>query len=135
MTMRVQLGVNLVVVHPQAHLFRRPRRYRHQEQENDGQRNKGPTLAPRLNLHVGRLSWNRQLFSKMRIVTQKMLSAQGLALIHSLMPVVQSGAFNRQSSKTACAALSGGCPGPKFSPSRRDLTLAKPSIILSRAGP
>ena len=72
-----EFGVNLIVVHPQAHLFRRPRRDRADQKQADQTDFENPTVTPGIRDHQ-KQSPGECLISLMRIVTQKMLWGQEL---------------------------------------------------------
>jgi hypothetical protein len=80
MKMWVKFSRYLVVVHAQARFFRGPRGQREQnrQQQSQGTREDAKN-APRANQHSGESPGNDNPFPMMRIFTQKMLRAQGLA--------------------------------------------------------
>ena len=80
-----EFGVNLIVVHPQTHLFCSPRGEGDNQQQADQTDFENPTVMPGIRDHQ-KQSPGERLISLMRIVTQKMLWGQGLHVILLILP-------------------------------------------------
>src|SRR5277367_4527065 len=120
--MRGEFNLDLVVVDPEASLFRGPRRGREQNQQDQSQgTGEDAQAAPQVNQHSGDSPGNDNPFPMMKILTQKMLGAQGLEGVmsgfchfeNSVAGSVQLRclSFRAQRGTWVCAAA-GKNPGP-----------------------
>jgi hypothetical protein len=109
MEMRVKNGINLIVIHPEARLFRCLGREGCAEQQAKSQGcREGAQATPQVNRHSGESPGNDNPFPMMRILTQKMLGAQGLDASSTACHFVKSlspAKFGGMTKMTQCSRI------------------------------
>src|SRR5581483_11825187 len=84
--MRIEGGVNLVVIDPQPRSLRCFSRWRHQQGAKSQKSREDAKGAPQVDRHSGGSPGNDNPFPMMKILTQKMLGAQDSAKTYPLRP-------------------------------------------------